>query len=132
MTKHSNISDVTSTPKSVTTNVDQTLTCKIGGLDSGYPVTITWKDPDNREISDTDTINYGLYPGTVQMDGNQEAILIIKHARISSFSDKKSFTHKCAVKSSQYPNSPASNETDVVVNVLVTSGKLITGCGSNF
>ena len=129
MIKHSNISDVTSTPKSITTNVDQTLTCKIGGLDSGYPVTVTWKDNDNRKISDTDTINYGLYPGTVQMNGNQEAILNIKHTKLLSLNDKQSITHKCAVKSSQYPNSPASDEIDVVANVLVTSGKLITGYG---
>ena len=124
MTKHSNISDVTSTPKSITTNVDQTLTCKIGGLDSGYPVTVTWKDPDNREISDTDTTNYVLYPGWVDGYGNQEAVLNIKHAKLSSFSGKKSFTYRCSARSSQYPNSPASNEIGVVANVLFTSGRL--------
>ena len=108
--------------------MDHTLTCKIGGLDSGYPVTVTWKDPDNREISDTDTTNYALYPGWVDGCGNQEAVLGIKHAKISSFSDKRSFTYRCSARSLQYSNSPISNEIDVVANVLVTSGRL-TGCG---
>ena len=107
--------------------MDHTLTCKIGGLDSRYPVTVTWKDPDNREILDNDTTNYVLYPGWVDGYGNQEAVLNIKHAKLSSFSGKKSFTYRCSARSSHYSNSAASSEIDVVANVLFTSGMLMGG-----
>ena len=98
------------------------MTCKIEGLDSGHPVTVAWKDPDNAAVSDTDTTNYGLSQGTVDGSGNQEAVLTIKTAKLSSFKDKASFTYKCSAKSSQYPESPESSEVEVVANV-VTLGK---------
>ena len=118
-----NISAVTSTPKSVTTAVEQTLTCKVEGLDDSHPVTVAWKDPDDAAVSDSDTANYALSQGVVDGSGNQEAVLTIKTAKLSDFNDQASFTYTCSVTSSQYPDSPASSEEDVVANVL-TLGRL--------
>ena len=119
------ISAVTSTATFVTTAVDQSLTCNIGGLDSGYPVTIAWKDPNDSEVLDTDTTNYNLFQGTVDGSGNQEALLTIKTTKLASFASQTSFTYKCSVMSSQYPNSLASDEIDVIAIVL-TFGRLIS------
>ena len=107
----------------MTTDVDQTLTCKIGGLDDSNPVTVAWKDPANAAVSDSDTNNYGLSQGEVDGSGNQEAVLTIKIAKLSDFDGQASFTYTCSVTSSQYPDSPASSEEDVVANVL-TLGRL--------
>ena len=120
-----NISAVTSTLKSVTTAVQQTLTCTIGGLDSGHPVTVAWKDPDGAAVPDTGDTNYSLSQGSVDGSGNQEAVLTIKPTKLSSFASQTTFTYKCSVTSSQYSGSPASSEIDVVANV-VKLGKLLT------
>ena len=102
----------------MTTDVDQTLTCKIGELDDSHPVTVAWKDPDDAAVSDSDTNNYGLSQGEVDGSGNQEAVLTIKPAKLLSFGSDSTFTYKCSVTSSQYSDSPASSEIDVVANVL--------------
>ena len=120
-----NISAVSSTPKSVTTAVQQTLTCKIEGLDSGNPVTIAWKDPNDSAVLDTDTTNYDLVQGTVDGSGNQEALLTIKTTKLASFASQTSFTYKCSVMSSQYPNSLASEEIDVIA-IFLTFGRLLS------
>ena len=114
-----NISAVTSTPKSVTTAVDQTLTCTIGDLD-GKAVTVTWKDPSDKPVSAGDTTNYALDPGTVDGTGKQDAVLTVRTNKLSSFTT--SFTYQCSVTSSQYPGSPSSNEVAVKANIL-TLGK---------
>ena len=119
------ISAVTSTATFVTTAVDQSLTCNIGGLDSGYPVTIAWKDPNDSEVLDTDTTNYNLFQGTVDGSGNQEALLTIKTTKLASFASQTSFTYKCSVKSTQYTDSPASDDLNVVANV-VKLGRFLT------
>ncbi|KAL5251017.1 hypothetical protein ACHWQZ_G016668 [Mnemiopsis leidyi] len=111
-----NVYTVTSTPKQVTTAVDQTLTCVIGELEAnGTPVTVTWKDPGGAVVSATDTSNYNPVAGTVDGTGVQNAVLTIKTAKLASYSDQASFTYKCSV---QYSGSPASTEIDVVANVL--------------
>ena len=102
----------------MTTDADQTLTCKIGGLDDSHPVTVAWKDPDNAAVSDTDTTKYGLFQGTVDGSNNQAAVLTIKKPKLTSFTSPSSVTYKCSVTSSQYSDSPASSEIDVVANVL--------------
>ncbi|KAL5247349.1 hypothetical protein ACHWQZ_G019273 [Mnemiopsis leidyi] len=105
---------LTSTTKQVTTAVDQTLTCVIGGLDAnGVPVTVTWKDPSGNAVSDSDTTNYDLAQGTVDGAGVQNAVLTIKVAKLSVFSS--SFTYRC---SAQYSGSPSSGEIDVVADIL--------------
>ncbi|XP_063683571.1 uncharacterized protein LOC134818085 [Bolinopsis microptera] len=115
----SKVFTVTSTPKSITTAVDQTLTCNIGGLDnSGSPATVTWKDSAGQEVVRTDTTNYGWTQGTVDSSGNQAAELTIKTAKLDGFSSPSSVTYKCSVKSSQYTDSPASDYVDVVANIL--------------
>ena len=118
-----NISAVTSTPKSVTTAVEQTLTCKVEGLDDSHPVTVAWKDPDNAAVSDSDTDNYSLSQGEVDGSGNQEAVLTIKTAKLSDFNGQTSFTYKCSVTSSQYPNSLPSTDVDVIANIQNTLGE---------
>ena len=110
-----NFSAVSSAPKQVTTAVDQTLTCVIEELDTnGTPVTVTWEDPTDTLVGDSDTTNYVLSQGEVQ-SGVQNAELTVKAAKLASFSGQSSFTYKCSV---QYSGSPASSDIDVVANVL--------------
>ena len=117
-----NISAVTSTPKDVTTAVDQMLTCAINGLDATHAVVVIWKDPAGGAVSDDD--NYDLEAGTVDGSGVQNAVLTVKIAKLAAFVSDSSFTYKCSVTSSQYPASPPSTEVDVVANV-VTLGKAL-------
>ena len=116
-----NFSAVTSTPKSITTAVDQTLTCTISGLDTSYPVTVTWKDPNGAAVLNSDTNNYAMSPGTVDSSGNQIAVLTIKAAKLADYASSTALTYKCLVKSSQYASSPESGDVDVVANVLTLS-----------
>ena len=115
-----NISAVTSTPKDITTAVDQTLTCTIGGLDanSGTPATVTWKDNVGDVVEISDTQNYGLEQGSVDGSGNQVAELTIKAAKLAAFTSLSSVTYKCSVKSGQYADSPTSDYVDIVANIL--------------
>lgn len=113
---------MSSSPKSVTLAEEQTLTCTIGGLDSGQPVTVAWSDPGGAEVSEEDTTNYGLSPGTVDDSGTQEAELTIKTDKLATFEGQASFTYTCSVTSSQYADSDPSVAEDVVANVL-TLGK---------
>ena len=108
------ISAVTSTPKPITTTVDQKLTCTIGGLDQGHPVTVTWKEPDGTVVSTSDINNYEMTQGTVDETGRQEAVLTIKTAKLETFTSASSVTYKCLVRSTQYDASPISTDIDVV------------------
>ena len=116
------ISAVTSTPKPITTTVDQKLTCTIGGLDQGYLVTITWKEPGGTVISTSDINNYEMTQGTVDETGRQEAVLTIKTAKLVTFISASSVTYKCSVRSTQYDASPISTDIDVVAD-LPASGE---------
>ena len=101
------------------------MTCTISGLDANNAVAVTWKDPDGATVSDD--VNYDLLAGTVtQIDGSgvQNAVLTVKVAKLAAFVSDSSFTYKCSVTSSQYPDSPPSTELDVVANV-VTLGKVL-------
>ena len=109
----------------MTTAVDQTLTCTIGELDAnGAAVTVSWKDPSGNVVSASDIPNYELTPGAVDGSGVQNAELKIKAQKMGTFSSQTTFTYKCSVTSSQYPGSPASEDVDVVANVL-TFGKFL-------
>ena len=102
--------------KKVTTAVEQTLTCIISELDAnGTPVTVTWRDPDDNAVSEADTSNYSLFPGTVDSNGVQNARLTIAALKLAEFSGLTTFTYKC---SAQYSGSPASPPADVVANIL--------------
>ena len=115
---------MTSTPKPITTTVDQMLTCIIGGLDQGHPVTVTWKEPDGTAISTSDINNYEMTQGTVDGTGTQEAVLTIKTAKLGTFTSASSVTYKCSVTSTQYDTSPISTDVDVVA-VLPASGEKV-------
>ena len=119
-----NISAVTSTPKDVTTAVDQMLTCAINGLDATHAVVVTWKDPADGAVSDDD--NYDLLAGTVDGSGVQNAVLTVKVAKLATFDSQTSFTYKCSVTSSQYSDSPPSSDVDVVANVVKLGKVLFT------
>ena len=98
------------------------MTCTISGLDANNAVAVTWKDPDGATVSDD--VNYDLLAGTVDGSGVQNAVLTVKVAKLAAFVSDSSFTYKCSVTSSQYPDSPPSTELDVVANV-VTLGKVL-------
>ena len=112
------VSAVTATAKSVTTAVDQTLTCTIRGLTAnGAAATVVWKDPDGTTVADN--AEYDISYGTPDGIGTQSAELTIKAAKLTSdFASVSSFTYKCAVKSSLYPNSPMTSDIDIIANVL--------------
>ena len=116
----------------MTTDADQTLTCKIEGLDDSHPVTVAWKDADDAAVLETDTDNYSLSPGTVDGSGNQEAVLTIKTAKLSDFNGQTSFTYKCSVMSSQYPESPASTDVDVIANIEKTLGEYLIQLSNHY
>ena len=116
------ISAVISTPKPITTTVDEKLTCTIGGLDQGHPVTVTWKEPGGTVISTSDINNYEMTQGTVDGTGTQEAVLTIKTAKLGTFTSASLVTYKCSVMSTQYDTSPVSTDIDVIGH-LPASGK---------
>ena len=122
----STVSAVTSTAKSVTTAVDQTLTCTIRGLTAnGGAATVVWEDPDGVTVADN--AEYDVSNGTPDSSGTQTAELTIKAAKLTSdFANESSFTYKCAVKSSLYPNSPTTTDIDVVANVLKLGNRRIS------
>ena len=101
----------------MTTAVDQTLTCSIGGLTAnGAAATVVWKDPDGTTVTDDD--DYDISNGTPDGSGAQSAELTIRAAKLKiAFSGKTSLTYKCAVKSGLYTDSPASSDVDVVANI---------------
>ena len=92
------------------------MTCTIGGLDTNHAALVTWKDPEDAEV--TDSTNYVLTPGTVDGSGNQNAVLTIKQAKMTTFAGKLSITYKCSVMSSQYSESPPSPDVEVVAAIL--------------
>ena len=100
----------------MTTDSDQTLTCTISDLDQSHAVEVTWKDPEGNDVSKIDNSDtfYTIIKGTVNESGIQETQLTIKQVKMETYSS--SFTYKCSVKSSQYPDSPAS-EIDVKAKI---------------
>ena len=84
--------------KSVTTATNQDLICTISGLSQNTP--LTWIDPDNNEISDSDTNNYVIAHGTY-IFGSKASTLTIKTAKFASLSSGDVF--KCKLKSALYP-----------------------------
>ena len=84
--------------RSVATGVDQSLTCTISGLSQDTPV--TWIDPDNNEISNSDTNNYVIAQGTY-IFGSKASTLTIKKSKLQSLPSSSVF--KCELKSARYP-----------------------------
>ena len=100
------------------------MTCTISDLDATHHVVVTWEDPAGGEVKADDADNYDLSAETVDASGVQKAVLTVKVAKLAAFVSDSSFTYKCSVTSSQYPDSPPSTELDVVANV-VTLGKVL-------
>ena len=94
------------------------MTCTIGGLTaSGTAATVVWKDPLDKTVSEDE--DYDIYNGTPDSSGTQSAELTIKKAKLTSdFVDQSTFTYKCSVKSTLYPDSPISSDVNVEVTVL--------------
>ena len=87
------------------------MTCTISGLSQSTQV--TWIDPDNVEISDSDTNNYVIDQGSFVF-GNKASTLIIKTAKLGVLSSGDVF--KCKLKSALYPD----DSPDVVKQMTLT------------
>ena len=116
------ISAITPTDKSVTTAVNQVISCDISGLDAA--ATVKWLEPDDSPISDGDTTDYVVEQGAGSFnsgDGSQKTTLTILPGKLAALTSPA--TYKCSVTSGQYASSPAS-KGHVVVTVLAL-GKLL-------
>jgi hypothetical protein len=85
--------------KTVLANADQTITCAVTGMSA--ETTVKWFDPNNQEISDTDTTNYLLNEGNF-IDGNKEYFLTIKKVVMKTLAGTSIW--KCQLKSALYPD----------------------------
>ena len=97
--------------KAVSTGSDQVLDCKISGLSQNTPV--IWIDPDNNEISDSDTNNYVIDQGSYVF-GNKVSTLTIKQTKLGTIATGS--VYKCKVKSALYP----TYSPDVVKEMTLT------------
>ena len=91
-------SDVEFVDRSVSTKVDQVLTCSISDL--SQDALITWIDPDDNVISDSDNNNYVIDQGTYVF-GRKVSTLTIKQRVFESLPTNSVF--KCKLKSAAYP-----------------------------
>ena len=103
----------------MTTATDQSITCTVTGLSQDTPV--TWIDPDNNEISDSDTDNYVIDQGTFVF-GNKASTLTIKTAKLAALSFGSQF--RCKVKSSLYPVTSPEVSKEMILTLL-TFGKYL-------
>ena len=111
-------SAVTLVDRTVTTAKDQTITCSISGLSQDTPV--TWVDPDNNDISSTDTDNYVIDQGNLVF-GIKASTLTIKAAKIDALTSGDKF--KCKLKSSRYATYSPEVINEMTLTFL-TLGKL--------
>ena len=75
-----------------------TITCTISGLSENTPV--VWIDPDNNEISESDTENYVINQGTYVFF-SKASTLKIEQSKLDTLPSSSTF--KCQLKSAQYP-----------------------------
>ena len=90
---------------------DQTLTCTISDLSQDTPV--IWIDPDDIEISDSDTNNYVIDQGNF-VGGSKESTLTIKQVKVATLATGS--VYKCKVQSALYP----TYSSDVVKDMTLT------------
>ena len=96
--------------------IAQTLTCTIKELDPyGAPVIVTWTDPSNAPVLNTQTSDYVVTSGTVDGGGVQNAEVTITEAKLAAFAGHSSFTFRCSVG---YSGSPESTAIDVIGNLI--------------
>ena len=112
-----NSSAITLDDQVSTTATDQDIICTISGLSQDTPV--TWIDPDNNEILDSDTNNYDITQGSF-IFGSKASTLTIKTAKFASLSSEDVF--KCKLKSALYPNDSPVAMKEMVLTLL-TLGK---------
>ena len=104
-----------------TTAVDQTLTCNIG--DVTQAVDVTWKNNDGEDITDG-VGGYTITKGTVDGSNVQTSTLKIAAATLDTLDTSSPLTWKCAARSTLYPDSEKSTDSNVIVTFL-TFGMLI-------
>ena len=97
--------------RTVTTTTDQTITCTLSGL--SQDTSVTWIDPDNNDITNTDTTNYVINQGTF-IFGSKAATLTITTAKIATLTSGDRF--RCRVKSTLY----ATYSSDVVKEMTLS------------
>ena len=105
------ISAVVFEDKAVSTATNQNLVCTISDLSEDAP--ITWIDPDNNEISDSDDEDYVINQGSYVF-GSKASTLTIKTAKFADLSSGDVF--KCKIKSARYP----TNSPEVVKDMTLT------------
>ena len=98
-----------------TTAVDQTLTCNIG--DVTQAVDVTWKDNDGEDITDG-VGGYSITKGTVDGSNVQTSTLNIAAATLGTLDTSSPLTWKCAARSTLYPDSEKSTDSNVIVTFL--------------
>ena len=98
---------------SITTATDQLLTCTLTGL--SQDTAVTWIDPDNNEISESDEENYVIDQGSYVF-GNKISTLTIKVAKINSLTSGDRF--KCKVRSSLYPTYSPEIVKEMTLTIL--------------
>ena len=101
--------------------------CTISGLSQNSPV--TWIDPDNNEISDSDTNNYAIAQGTY-IFGSKASALTIKTAKFASLSSGDVF--KCKLKSALYPNDSPDVVKEMVLTLLTLGSYFLYMCFRSF
>ena len=76
--------------KTVLANADRTITCSVTGMSA--ETTVTWSDPANLVISNSDTDNYVLNEGNY-IEGSKEYFLTIKKVGLllHAFSNRAMF-----------------------------------------
>lgn len=83
---------------------------------------IIWIDPDNNEISVTDTKNYVIDQGSFFF-GSKISTLTIKTAKFASLSSENVF--KCKVKSAKYPDDSPDVEKEMTLTLLTLGNSFI-------
>ncbi|XP_063687822.1 uncharacterized protein LOC134821085 [Bolinopsis microptera] len=110
---------ITPHDRSITTGVEQTISCDIAGLENRAEV--KWIDHNGDDVPTDDTSNYIVDDGTATfLNGAQTPILTIKTTILSTLSSAT--TYKCSVTSRYYPGSPVYEKSVVVTPIVVTAG----------
>ena len=92
-------------------SVEQTIVCTVSGLSANTP--ISWIDPDDNEISDSDSSNYVVDQGAYVF-GSKASTLTIKQTVLAALPSSSVF--KCKLKSSAY----SSYSPEVVKEMTLT------------
>ena len=102
---------VTLDDRSVVTVSEQKITCSISDL--SQETLVTWIDPDNNDISDSDTDNYVISQGTYS-SGSKSSTLTITKSKLAGLTSGDTF--KCKLKSALYP----TNSPEVVKSMVLS------------